>query len=244
MLKNRWRDLRAARKQALIFERIWHNFGTYRTTIDGRYDVENWSSEPDSFAAAVIRVPFEAFRPAFEPLAVVIGTYDFVRQTPDPFLHIMLQELGPVVREEPAGRLETTDERMDEFASAAVDTLAEVPNFMIELGRVNAFQDSIILEARDGGITAKIHARLHELAAIPSRSAYAYLPSVTIGQFDRVAPTGAIRTSLEPFRNEPLTLFEVNQIELVTIATDHPYPPLETRNIIPLGGRQPVSEPS
>ncbi len=239
MLKNRWRDLQAARKQALIFERIWHNFGTYRTTIDGRYDVENWSTEPARFAATIIRIPLEAFRPAFDHLVDVVGTFDFVRPTPDHFLHIMLQELGPVL-EEPAGRLETTEERMDEFASAAVDTLAEVPNFMIELGRVNAFQDSIILEARDGGFTAKIHARLHELAAIPSRSPYAFLPTITIGQFDRVAPTKEIRTSLESFRTEPLTLFEVSQVELVTIATDRPYPPLETRNVIPLGGRRPA----
>ncbi|HEY8445760.1 MAG TPA: 2'-5' RNA ligase family protein [Thermomicrobiales bacterium] len=230
-----WRDLRAARQQDGAYRRTWQAFRQHRVLADGRHDTEEWRSHGGAFAACLIRVPAEALQPALDELREALQPYPHIRIHPDGFLHVMLQELG-FITERPANRFEISIERLDEFVSAATVAVGEATSFDLRLGGANSFQDACFLDVHDRGACSRLHARLHELAAIPVSPKYAYLPHMTVAHYTGPAPIGNLPATIARFRDRRFGTIAVSQIEIVTMATDVSYPPFETYATIRLAG--------
>ncbi len=185
------------------------------------------------FAVCAIRVPAAALQPALEELRTAIAAYPFVRIHPDGFLHIMLQELGFVCNK-PERRDEMSPARLEEFITSVTPALADATAFDIRAGGANAFQDAVFLDIHDRGYCARLHARLREIAAVPSVPRFAYLPHTTIAHFTERAPIGNVPATLAKWRDREFGAFRVEEIEVVTLKLDEPYPPLETYAVLPL----------
>lgn len=228
-----WRDVRAAMQQDAAYRRTWQVFRQYRTVADGRHDTEEWRAHAGRFAACLIRVPAEAIQPALDELRAALSAFAFVRVHPDHFLHVMLQELGYVC-ERPAGRFEISIARLDEFASAAAAAIRDATAFDLRLGGANSFQDACFLDVHDRGACARLHARLHELAALPVRARYAYLPHMTVAHYTEAAPIGNLPAIIARFRDRRFGTFRVSHIDVVTMNVREAYPVFDSYATIPL----------
>lgn len=145
----------------------------------------------------------------------------------------MLQELGYVC-ERPAGRFEISMTRLDEFVSAAAAAVSDATAFDLRLGGANSFQDACFLDVHDRGACARLHARLHELAALPIQPKYAYLPHMTVAHYTGAAPLGNLPATIARFRDRRFGTFRVSQIEVATMDLHEPYPPFERYAVFPL----------
>ena len=234
LIRSRWRDARAARRQDAILQQVWENFRTYQTVVDGRHDTPEWRAHEGYFAACVVRIERDSLEPAIDEFREALADFPFIRLHPDHFLHIMLQELG-FVSEIPANRDEITDERLDEFAHSATSALRSAEPFNVILGGANAFQDSVFLDVHDRGELSRIHERLRELAAVPIVPRYAYLPHVTVGHFTEEAPVGDLGATLALWRDVLFGEFRVSHVDIVTMSVNEPYPELVTFATLQLG---------
>lgn len=230
-----WRDARAARRQDSSYRRIWQAFRQHDHVADGRHDTAAWRAHEGVFAGCAIRVPADALQPALDELRGALSAYRFVRIHPDHFLHVMLQEIG-FISDRPRGRDEWSVGRLEEYVAAAMGAVAEATSFDLRLGGANSFQDAVFLDVHDRGACARLHTRLHDLAAVPIVPRFAYLPHTTIGHYTEEAPLGNLPATIARFRDRRFGTFEVSQIELVTLRVDEPYPELETYAILPLTG--------
>jgi 2'-5' RNA ligase len=222
-----WRDVRAARQQDAAYRRTWQAFRQYRLLADGRHDSDEWKAHAGRFVACLIRVPAEVIQPALDELRAALGAFPFIRVHPDHFLHIMLQELGYLC-DHPAGRFEFARTRLDEFVAAASDAIGDAPSFDLRLGGANSFQDACFLDVHDRGACARLHARLHELAAIPTTAKHAYLPHMTIAHYTEAAPIGNLPAIIAQFRDRRFGGFRVSHVEVVMMDTSIPYPGFDT----------------
>jgi 2'-5' RNA ligase len=236
LLRIRWRDQQAARRQEAILRQIWENFQRYPTVIDGRHDTEAWRSRGGDFVGCVIRIPAATIEPQLSDLREALSPLPHVREHPDHFLHLMLQELGFLTDAVP-GRDEVTVSRIEEFVNAASAALSTASPYELRLGGTNAFRDSIFLDVHDRGETSKIHSRVHELAGIPTLSPYAYLPQVTVAHFEQDMPMGEIAKTLSEFRNLHFGSLRVSEIEVVKMRVDEAYPIMEAVATIDLGAQ-------
>ncbi len=232
--RSKWRDSNTARLQTATYAQLWRNFESSGQVIDGRHDTAHWRDQPGKFAAAVVRIPAESLAPAFEELLSSLESLDVARVHPTHFLHIMMQELGEV-SEDQKGRHQITSDRLQEFAGATDAAISQAQPFQLELGGVNAFRDSVILEVHDHGVLSRIHRRLHELAAVPTFSPYAYLPHITVAHFTGLAASGPIVRALQPWRSTQFGNPEVSEIEIVLLDMAESYPPFEMYHLSPLG---------
>lgn len=235
MFRQKWTNTKVARRQADIYERLWRNFTRFPTAEDGRHDDSTWNESSGDFCACVIRIPIDSLQPAIVPLRDSLATTEGVRAHPDAFLHLMLQELGQIV-DGSESRYEVTPERLEEFISAAETELAGAPAFWLHLGGANAFRDSVFLEAKDEGQTERIHRRLNELAALPARASYAYLPHVTVAHLTPDASIRDLTRLLEPHRNTNFGAVYVDHVELIMIDVQQEYPELEIKSRFQLSG--------
>jgi 2'-5' RNA ligase len=185
------------------------------------------------FAVCAIRVPADMLQPALDELRAALAQYPFVRIHPDGFLHIMLQELGFVCNK-PERRDEMSPGRLDEFVASVTPALADATSFDVHIGGANAFQDAVFLDVHDRGYCARLHARLREIAAVPSVPRLAYLPHTTIAHFTEQAPIGNVPATLARWRDREFGAFHVDKIEVLTLKLDEPYPPLEAFAVLPL----------
>jgi 2'-5' RNA ligase len=225
--------LRASRQQEAAYRRVWQAFRSYDHVADGRHDTEDWRSHPGIWAGVIVRVPADTLQPSLDELRDALHTYPYIRIHPDPFLHIMLQELG-FDCEKPDRRDEITPARLDEFIEAASQALAEAPAFDIRLTGANAFQDAVFLDVQDRGHCARLHTRLRELAAVPTVPKYAYLPHTTIAHFTADAPIDHLPGLIAQWRDRRFGEFAVTEIEVITLRLDEPYPALESYATFPL----------
>jgi 2'-5' RNA ligase len=233
LFRARWRDARAALRQDASYRRIWQSFRQFREVEDGRHDTDAWRAQDGIFAGCIVRVPAEALKPALDELRDALRPTPFVRLHPDHFLHIMLQEIGFVCAE-PKHRNEWSADRLDEFVTAATAAVAEAPSFDLRLGGANAFQDAVFLDAHDRGACARLHTRLHELAALSTVSRFAYLPHSTVAHFTDRQPIGNLPAIIAQFRDRRFGTFRVSQVHVATLRLDEPYPALETHAVLPL----------
>jgi len=216
------------------FRRVWQAFRTSDHVEDGRQDTEAWGSHAGPFCMVTVRVPAALLSPELAKVREAMAQFPFIRVHPDGFLHITIQELG-FLTDTPSAADEVSPVRLEEFAHAASHATAERSPFTVSLGGVNSFQDAVFLEVHDGGALQRLHARLFELAAIPRAPRYAYLPHSTIGHYTADAPSAHLAATLSPWRLTVFGQFPVDQVEIVTLRTDEPSPPLETYAILPLG---------
>ena len=221
--------------QEEAFRRIWQAFRTFDRVADGRHDTADWRSHRGDYAVCIIRIPSDEIQGALQPIRRVLSAYPFVRVHPDHFLHITLQELG-FVCDEPGRLDEITPARLDEFISAAAHPVSRTRPFEVALGGVNSFQDAAFLDVHDRGRCAKLHTRLHELAAVPHTGRYAYLPHTTIAHYTADAPSDGLAGALAPWRDRQFGSFRVTAVEVVTLQRDQTYPRLEPLAVIPFGG--------
>jgi RNA 2',3'-cyclic 3'-phosphodiesterase len=235
LFRSSWRDVRAARQQDSSYRQIWQAFRQYSHVADGRHDTPDWRGHDGVFAACAIRVPAGALQPALDELREALSTYQFVRLHPDHFLHLMLQEIGFVCAE-PKKRDEWSAGRLEEYATAASSAVAEATPFELRLGGANSFQDAAFLDVHDRGACARLHSRLHDLAAVPVVPRFAYLPHTTIAHYTEEATIGNLPATIARFRDERFGTFLVEQIEIVTLRVDEPYPELETYAVMQLSG--------
>lgn len=216
------------------FRRVWQAFRTSDHVEDGRQDTAEWRSHSGPFCMVMARVPAEALSPELAKVRAAMEQFPFIRIHPDGFLHVTIQELG-FLTDTPGAPDEISPVRLEEFAHAAAHATAEREPFTVSLGGVNSFQDAVFLEVHDGGALQRLHARLFELAAIPRAPRYAYLPHATIGHYTEDAPSGHLAATFSPWRLTVFGQYRVEQVEIVTLRTDVPYPPLEPYAILPLG---------
>ena len=216
------------------YRRVWQAFRTFPTLADGRHDTADWRSHEGDYAVCAIRVPSHAIRAELSPLRHALAANPFIRVHPDHFLHITLQELG-FVCDRPGRPDEITPARLAEFATAAIVPIAETRPFDLTLGGANSFQDAAFLDVHDRGGCGRLHARLFDLAAIPRAPRYPYLPHVTIAHYTADAPIGNLPALLAQWRDHAFATLRVDQIEIVTLRLDDPYPPLTPYAILPLG---------
>jgi 2'-5' RNA ligase len=228
-----WRDARAARQQDSSYRRIWQAFRQHSHVADGRHDTEEWRAHNGVFAGCIVRVPADSLKPALDELRDALRPTPFVRLHPDHFLHVMLQEIG-FVCDHPRKRSEWSAERLDEYVTAASTAVADAPSFDLHLGGANAFQDAVFLDVHDRGACARLHVRLHDLAAVPFVPRFAYLPHTTVAHFTEQAPIDNLPATIARFRDRRFGTFMVTQIEIVTLRVDEPYPELETHAVLPL----------
>jgi 2'-5' RNA ligase len=230
-----WRDARAARRQDASYRRIWQAFRQHDRLADGRHDTADWRAHHGVFAGCAIRVPAEALQPALDELRDALADYPFVRLHPDHFLHVMLQEIG-FVGPDPQRRDEWSAERLEEYVTAATGVVAEATSFDLRLGGANSFQDAAFLDVHDRGACARLHTRLHDLAAVPIVPRFAFLPHTTIAHYTDESFAGNLPATLAQFRDRQFGSFLVSQIEIVTLRLDESYPHLEQYAVIPLAG--------
>lgn len=215
------------------YRRVWDAFCQSESTLDGRHDNQRWQAHEGVYAACVVRIDAEALRPMLTELRTALAGLEGVRLHPDPFLHIMLQELG-YVELFPHDPSQVTLERLEEFAQSSIEPVASTRSFPVALGGVNAFQDAIFLESRGAGELVRLHERLFELAVISHVPRHSYLPQCTIAHFVGGAPAAPVREALEPFRETKVGEIEVQEVEIVTFDTSQTYPQLESFAVIPL----------
>lgn len=215
------------------YGRVWEAFQQSTATVDGRHDTPEWRARAGPYAACVVRVDARYLEPGLDELRQDLGKLDRVRLHPDPFLHIMLQELG-FLTDDPRRPDEITPERLEEFAHAAVEPAASLKPIALLLGGTNAFQDAVFLEVDGGHLLSRLHARLFELAAIPRVPEYAYLPHCTVAHFAGETPAREAEAAVAPWRNRHFGELVVTEIEIVTLSPLEPYPALESYAVIPL----------
>lgn len=215
------------------YDRVWSAFSEGTETADGRHDTQRWRAHADPFAACIVRVNAGDLGPGFGLLRRDLTHLHGVRQHPDHFMHIMLQELGFVV-DDPYARDEISSGRLEEFAQAAIEPASSTSTFKVTMGGVNAFQDAIFLEVGSGAGLTLLHERLFELAAVPGVPDFTYVPHSTIAHFDGTASHAAALKAIAPWRREKLGEFVIDEIEVVLIDTGQPYPVLESFAVIPL----------
>ena len=224
----RWTDIRASRQQDTSYKRIWQAFRSAEHVKDGRHDTPEWRAHsPAVYAYVVVRVPAEPIQPALDEIRRGLAPLPYVRQHPDHFLHITLQELGFVV-ERPKSPDQIDQARLDEFVSQLPSALADAPKFELRLGGANAFQDAIFLDVHDRGHCGRLHARLRELAGILSVPRFAYLPHMTIAHFTAEEPIDELPQLIGRWRDRRFGSIQVPAIEVVTMDVRLTYPRLAT----------------
>jgi 2'-5' RNA ligase len=234
-LHARWRDSRTARLQTATFAQLWRNFESAGSVLDGRHDTDRWRSQDGSFAAAIVPLGDVAFELTLGSLTAVLEGLGAARVHPRHFLHIMVQELG-VVTDHPRTRRQIAPQRLDEFCDAAESAIGGAAPFELIFGGVNAFRDAVILEVHDQGVLSRLHRRLHELAAIPVASPYAFLPHVTVAHFTSDRRSGDIVDALRPWRDTIFGYALIDGVEVVTIDTTEAYPRFAPYRTIRLSG--------
>jgi 2'-5' RNA ligase len=216
------------------YRRVWETFQRSSSTADGRHDTEQWRSHTGPYAFCIVRVPDSALQPALDGLRLNLQSLRGIRLHPDHFLHITLQELGFVV-EAPRRPDEMTPARLEEFAQAAIEPVANARAFRVELGGANSFQDAVFLDVHGGDPLVQLHERLFDLAAIPRSPTYPYLPHCTIAHYDGTPSPAKAAEILARSRNEIFGGLTVSEVEIVTIDPNSPYPEMESYAVIPLG---------
>lgn len=228
LLGLRWTDIRASRQQDASYKRIWQAFRSAQTVQDGRHDTTEWRSHsPAVYAFVAVRIPVEPIQPALDEIRRALTPLPFVRQHPDHFLHITLQELGFVV-ERPNGAEEIDQARLDEFVAQLPSALTGAPKFDLRLGGANAFQDAVFLDVHDRGHCGRLHARLRELAGILNVPKFAYLPHMTIAHFTAEEPIDELPQLIGRWRDRRFGNVQVAAIEVVTMDVRLTYPRLAT----------------
>jgi 2'-5' RNA ligase len=228
LLGLRWTDIRASRRQDASYKRIWQAFRSAKHVQDGRHDTAEWRAHsPAVYAFVAVRIPVAAIEPALDEIRRGLGPLPFVRQHPDHFLHITLQELG-FVKEAPSAPDEIDQARLDEFVSQLPSALSGAPVFDLRLGGANAFQDAVFLDVHDRGHCGRLHSRLRELAGVLSVPRLAYLPHATIAHFTNEEPIDDLPQLIGRWRDRRFGTFEVSAIEVVTIDVRLTYPRLAT----------------
>lgn len=215
--------------------RVWQSFLASAVTADGRHDAARWREHVGPYAACIVRVPEDAWQPAFSAFLTALDCLSAVRVHPPYFLHIMLQELG-YVSEDARQPDEVSPPRLEEFALAAIEPIANAPPISIALGGANAFHDAVFLEIRGGGALAQLHNRLFDLAASPHVPEFSYLPHCTVAHFTGITPSSRTAKAIEPWRARIFGEFTVSEVEIVTLDTRDIYPELKTYAAIPLVG--------
>jgi 2'-5' RNA ligase len=228
LLGLRWTDIQASRRQDASYKHIWQSFRSAEHVADGRHDTAEWRSHaPAVYAFVAIRVPVDAIRPALDEVRRALTPVPFVRQHPDHFLHITLQELGFVV-ESPQAPDELDQVRLNEIVSQLPAALSGAPAFDVRLGGANAFRDAVFLDVHDRGHCGRLHTRLRELAGVLSVPKFAYLPHATIAHFTAEKPTGDLPQLIGRWRDRRFGSFQVTTIEVVTMDVRLTYPRLSS----------------
>jgi len=216
------------------YRRVWQAFRGVETLADGRHDTADWRSHDGVYAVCVVRVPSAAIAAEIAPFRQALAIHPFVRVHPDHFLHVTLQELG-FVCDRPGRPDEMTPTRLEEFATAAAGPIAETRPFDLRLGGANSFQDAVFLDVHDRGRCARLHTRLFEIAAIPRVPRYPYLPHSTVAHYTAEVPVDGLPALIARWRDQRFGAFRVNEVEIVTLRLDEPYPALEPYAVFPLG---------
>jgi 2'-5' RNA ligase len=232
--RTKWRDSNTAKRQDATFAQLWRNFESAGSVLDGRHEVGSWPEDSGQFAACVVRIEPDCLNDEYEVFEGVLEEIDLARVHPRHFLHIMIQELGLVV-DEADGRHQISRERLDEFAGSAHAAVAGATPFELYLGGPNAFRDAVILEVHDGGVLSRLHKRLHELAAVPTKSPYAYLPHLTVAHFIRNAPSFGVVDAIRPWRDRLYGHMTVEAVDIVLIDVAEIYPRFEVSRSLELG---------
>jgi len=230
-----WRDARAARQQDASYRRLWQAFRQHRRVADGRHDTPSWRAHDGVFAGCAIRIGADDLQPALAELREALAAYQFVRLHPDHFLHLMLQEIG-FICDQPRAKDEWSRERLEEYVTAASGAIAEATPFELRLGGANSFQDAVFLDVHDRGACARLHTRLHDLAAVPVVPRFAYLPHVTVAHYTDESPIGNLPAAIARCRDSRFGTLLVDRIEVITLRLDEAYPALETYAVMPLSG--------
>lgn len=224
-----------AKSLASSYDRVWAAFEASGATEDGRHDTADWQAHAGPYAVCVIRIDARSLEPELDALRQALDAVSGVRIHPDPFLHVTLQELGFVV-DNPESPDELSPARLEEFAQAAIEPIASTEPFPVTIGGANAFSDAVFLEVHGGGRVGRLHTRLFDLAAIPAVPKFPYLPHATVAHFLGGSPARDAAAAIAPWRNQVFGEFTVAEVEIVTLDSNEPYPPLESYAAIPLGG--------
>jgi 2'-5' RNA ligase len=232
--RTKWRDSNTARLQDATFAQLWRNFESAGSVLDGRHEVGPWPAESGKFAACVVRIDPGSLNEDYNEFESMLHGLELARVHPRYFLHIMLQELGLVV-DEASGRHQIAAGRLEEFASSAHAAVAGAAPFELYVGGPNAFRDAVILEVHDGGVLSRLHKRLHELAAVPTKSPYAYLPHMTVAHFTRNAPSFGVVDAIRPWRDMLFGHMTVKKVDIVLLDVAETYPELEIYQSLELG---------
>lgn len=226
LLGLRWSDIQASRRQDASYKRIWQHFRSAEHVADGRHDTQEWRiRSPAVYAFVGIRIPVESIQPALDEIRRGLSPLPFVREHPDHFLHLTLQELG-FVKDKPEGADEIDQNRLDEFVSQLPSALEGAPRFDLRLGGANSFQDAVFLDVHDRGHCGRLHTRIRELSGILSVPRFAYLPHVTIGHFTAPEPIDALPQLIGRWRDRRFGTIDVKQIEVMTMDVRLTYPRL------------------
>jgi 2'-5' RNA ligase len=228
LLGLRWTDIQASRRQDASYKHIWQAFRSAEHVADGRHDTTEWRAHsPAVYAFVAVRISADAIQPALDEIRRGLSPFPFVRQHPDHFLHITLQELGFVVSS-PKSPDEIDQERLDEIVSQLPAALSGAPAFDLRLGGANSFQDAIFLDVHDRGHCGRLHTRLRELAGVLSVPKFAYLPHVTLAHFTAPEPSGELPQLIGRWRDRRFGSLDVTSIEVVTMDVRLTYPRLAT----------------
>jgi 2'-5' RNA ligase len=221
-------------EQNRSFQHIWQTFTKLDLLEDGRHDSEAWTRRAGEFVMCCVRIPAEAFAPEIADIRSALAEKSYARVHPPDFLHIAVQELGFVTKKS-SRRDEFTQARLDEFLTYIDRPIGDFNPFIIRLGGINSFADAPFIEVRDNGWLSRIHLRLRDFVIVPPNKHFPYLPFATIAHYaDRVSAADAIEL-ITPFHDVPLGSFQVNEIDIVRLRVNEPYPPLEVVHTIKLG---------
>jgi 2'-5' RNA ligase len=223
----------APQDRTILYRQVWEAFLRSETTSDGRHDTPHWRAHRDPYAACVVRIPPTTFRPDLESLRIELAQLSGVRVHPAHFRHVMVQELG-FLGAVPNTPDEISSAWLEEFAQAAIEPVARLAPFPIELGGANSFHDAVFLEVHRAAPLESLHERLFDLAALPHTPAYPYLPHCTIAHYDGTTNPREAGAVINPWCHASFGQTIVTELEIETIDPSEPYPELETYAALPL----------
>jgi 2'-5' RNA ligase len=222
-------------EQNRSFEGIWRQFSGLERVEDGRHDTEAWSNRQGEFVLCCVRIPTETLGAEFQELREKLEALQpLVRLHPPEFLHITVQEIG-FVAAQPVWRDEFTQARLDEFLSYIEAPIADFSPFTVQLAGLNSFTDAAFLDVRDNGWLSRIHYRMRDFVIFPPNKHFPYLPVTTFAHYTKKAPAAELIELLTPYRDTVFGSFQVNEIDVVRLRVDEPYPPLQIERTIRLG---------
>ena len=171
--------------------------------------------------------------------------FDFVSTHPDHFLHVTLLPVGFVV-DEPSEPDEVTATQLSAMAAVGGRALGAERAIPLDLANVNSFPAAPFIEIRNADEVVRLRNLLEGVSRdeglldreSPRENLHEqeFVPHLSVAYYTAAAPNAKLIETIEWFRGRPIGRVSIKSVQLATIETAVPYPPLVPIVDVPLMG--------